>query len=171
MDLIMQLNELGKRVDRCFPTINNGGCCVYAVMIAKELRKRKLRPKIVVANRDDYKLPNLVEVRKRIKRVANHEEWHANGIYFYHVGVEFTYKRKRYFYDTEGVVPAGAILNGCPIYPGRLRLDWAEKIAAHQGTWNKDFDRTQIPRLQKKVTAFFDTESNVFKRWLTRLLS
>ena len=49
MDLIESLNTLGQRINRWYPEINHGGCCVYASLIGEELRKRGVEVRVIVA--------------------------------------------------------------------------------------------------------------------------
>ena len=168
MDLIAQLNTLGRRVNRCYPTINNGGCCVYAVLVCKELKKLKVRTSIIVAGYNGEL--NVQQARKNIKNIADHREWWDNGVYFNHVGIEFTYKGKKYHYDSNGVKLAGDNLMNFPLYKGKMRLKWAETLANQAGSWNHMFNRDKIPTLTKKVETFMDPNSSVFKKWLTTQL-
>jgi hypothetical protein len=168
VDLIQQLDEIGKRINKAFPMINDGGCCIYAVMIAKELKKLGYRPRIIVAGRDDE--VNVQEARKKIKDIANHHEWWENGIYFNHVGIEFTYKRKKYHYDSCGVKPASKMLDEYYIYPGRLGIKDAEVLANQSTAWNVAFNRNDIPKIQRRISDFFDPDCWVLKRWLRKFM-
>jgi hypothetical protein len=166
--LIQILNEVGCRANRSYPYLNNGGCCVYAVLIAKELKKLGMRPRIIVAGESSKSKCNINEARKNIKDIADYNEWSRNGIKFNHVGVEFTYKRKKYHYDSYGVHPACDTLMGFPVYKGRLRIKWAEGIANRPEAWSGMFDRAVIPRLQRSIENSFNPHSWLHKRMLLR---
>ena len=154
MDLLNQLNILGDRVNSAHDRINSGGCCVFAVLVAKELIKRRIRARIIVGGYcPDV---NLQEVRMKIKDPGDYREWHDNDVYFAHVGVEFVYKGNVYHYDTNGVRPAGSTLERWRVHNGRMRISWAARLADRPEAWNYCFDRNEIPEIEATVKAQID---------------
>jgi hypothetical protein len=113
---------------------------------------------------------NVSEARKNVKNIQDHVEWWRNGIYFYHVGVEFIYKRRVYHFDSNGAKLADGNLMGYPLYKGRMKLGWAEKLAAVPSNWNSRFNRDNIPLLQKRVERTFKPRpDNIFTQTIEKL--
>lgn len=154
MDLIEKLNQLGKAVYRASPNINYGGCCVFAAAVALELERRGFRARGIVAshNARGHKTP-LGRIRPKVKKNSIYE-WRDNGIYFGHVGVEFTYKGRLYHYDSHGVHPKETSLDGMPIYKGRMKPEEMKAIADSPEGWNSSFPRRDIPTVRRLVTMY-----------------
>lgn len=152
MDLIDTLNKLGDRINRWYPEINRGGCCVYAAMIGKELRARDIEVRVIVAA--DGASKNLDKVRPKVCNNWRKAEWNENDVWFNHVGVEFKHKGRIFHYDSNGVNPRGKILDGYKIYPGRLSVDEAQLLADEPEGWNTRFNRSKIPNLKRHVRSY-----------------
>ena len=152
MDLIESLNTLGQRINRRYPEINKGGCCVYASLIGEELRKRGIEVRIIVAAWGANK--NLDKVRPRLMKTDRKVEWNDNDVYFNHVGVEFRHKGKTFHYDSDGVNPKSKKLKSYDVYPGRLSVDEAKLLAAEPEGWNDSFGRSKIPSLKRHVRSY-----------------
>ena len=152
MDLIESLNTLGQRINRWYPEINEGGCCVYASLIGEELRKRGIEVRIIVAAWGANK--NLDKVRPRLMKTDRKVEWNDNDVYFNHVGVEFRHKGKTFHYDSNGVNPKSKKLKSYVVYPGRLSVDEAKLLAAEPEGWNDSFGRSKIPSLKRHVRSY-----------------
>jgi hypothetical protein len=161
MNLIMQLNMLGRKVNRHYPDINEGGCCVYAVTVARELSKLGMRPKIVVAGGSGDL--NVETIRKDIKDPGDHRAWNSKKIWFNHMGVAFTYKRTKYHYDSHGCEKAGEEFQGFKVYPGRMRVSDARKLAMNPSGWNSNFDRDLIPEIEAMVEKWFLPKSKLVR--------
>jgi hypothetical protein len=152
MDLIDSLNVLGRRINRWYPEINHGGCCVYASIIGEELRRRNIDVRIIVAS---YSAKvNLDKVRTKLGNTNRKEDWNGRSVYFTHVGVEFVYKGKTFHYDSDGVTRKGKNLKEWRIYPGRLSVDEAKGLADEPVGWNESFNRNKIPSLRRHVRRF-----------------
>lgn len=152
MNLLARLDALGNVVNACHPLINHGGCCVFAVMVAKELKKYGVWPRIIIADYDpDRDVENIAGV---LDDVGDGSEWYKNGIWLCHLGIEFIYKGVKYHYDSEGVHPAAKCLLGYDVCRGRLRISQAEKLANNHKNWNNKFDREKIPNIQQSIDTF-----------------
>ncbi len=151
MDLIEKLNLLGKAVHKNSPNINFGGCCVFAAAVALELEKHGVKARGIIAshNATYHEIP-LGRIRPKVKNNSIYE-WRDNGVYFGHVGVEFTYRGKLYHYDTEGVHPKAATLDNTPIYKGRMKPEEMDAIASSPEGWNTTFPRRQIPSVKRLI--------------------
>lgn len=146
-----KLNDLGAEVYREFPSINSGGCCVFAAAVANELKHHGIPVSGIVSAWDaDEGSHNINDVRKKIPtNTVRH--WNARGIQFYHVGIEFTIGKIKYHYDTTGVKKASNTLDDMPIYNGRLELYELRALAGKKKGWNSNFNRRCIPQLRALI--------------------
>lgn len=153
MDLKVKLNRLGKDVNKRFPYLNHGGCCVYAAMVVAELRKQKVPAVGIVAS---YGAEEGVSIDLARQAVQNNtlREWNDNGISFSHVGVEFDHNGVKKHYDSNGVHKVRKVLDHMPIYEGRLQYKELKELAERVEGWNPSFDRNIIPELRKIVKSY-----------------
>jgi hypothetical protein len=152
MNLFETLNTLGNRINRWYPEVNSGGCCVYASMIGEELRKRGIEVRIIVAAYSATK--DIDKARKRVNNIHQKSEWNAEDIWFNHVGVEFQHEGVWYHYDSDGVNPKSKKLGSFTVYPGRLSVDEAKVLADEPEGWNWSFDRNKIPAMKRHVKKY-----------------
>ena len=147
-----QLNSLGREVFYRFRRINYGGCCVYATMIVRELQRRNIEcGGIATGGNNNFGLPNIDKVRKKIKKHTA-SEWSNNGISLNHVAVEFVINGKKYHYDTTGVRLAGSHLHGNLVYKGRFTFAEMQAMSKQgKNCWNNMFDRKNIPAIRVMV--------------------
>lgn len=158
MDLLARLAHLGKTVDKEFPLLNYGGCGVFAILVAKELKKRAAWPRIIIGgNGEDIDIEDIIP---KIQNPLNPYEWWRHDVYFNHIGVEFLYKGVKYHYDSNGVLAAmsNSRMLGYKLYNGRMRIPIAEKLTSNQGFWNREFDREGIPRLKGIIELFLSND-------------
>lgn len=158
MNLIDRLNALAKVVNYNIPRVNEGGCAVFASHVAYQLKYGHNLNHVVLRsgswmNDDDRSID---DVRQHIPSNATTEEWNDNGVYFGHVIVEFTYKKKKYHYDSHaGVITAKGrkktALDGLPLYDGHLSVEEGMQISSHQEGWNRSFSRRNIPKMIKMI--------------------
>lgn len=162
--MLKQLKEIGEKVTQAYPMINNGGCCVFAALIARQLDKH-VPVRIRACNRGARK-HNLDDIRKNIvENTAS--EWEKNGVTLYHVIVEFDYKGKTYHYDSTKLNEAEDKFDRIPVYPGHFSLEEAEVFADDQYGWNHMFDRSDIPKIKRMIGKFF--KENKLQRKVKRL--
>lgn len=153
MDLFDTLNELGQRINRWYPYINYGGCCVFAALVGQELLARNIRARVIIAQGYDH--TNVEEVRQKVKNIFDMHEWQDNGVSFSHVGLEFHFRGQYWHYDTNGVHKKSTKLDHMKINPGRLTVADAKILADKGNDWNDVFDRRSIPRLRRHIKKFF----------------
>lgn len=154
-DLPKVLDALGQRINRWYESINCGGCCVYAVIVAEELQMRGVETRIIVGA---YSAKNNIErVKQRISNIGSKAEWCENGVWFNHVGVEFKYRGRWYHYDTDGANRRQKHFKQYEIYPGRLTVAEAKAVADEEAGWNESFNRDRIPQLKKHVKRYLAT--------------
>lgn len=154
-DLVQILNTLGDRINRWYPDINAGGCCVYASLVGEELRKRGIKTRIIVAN--DVPRGNIDKIRQTIKNINSKSDWNDKDVYFQHVGVEFVYNNETFHYDSNGVNGKGKHLGEWKIYPGRFSVDEAKALADEAKGWCSSFNRRKIPSLKRHVQKYLAT--------------
>jgi hypothetical protein len=158
------LNQLADKVRDESPTINLGGCCVFAALVAKQLQHH-YPTRIIVFN------PNAVysidEVRPKVKK-NNCEEWDKNGMDFYHVAIEFTDEDgTKFHYDANGVFPDdGSIDTDLLQVKGYLTIQEACELASNNEGWSSRFDRNNIPKIDKIIKKHFGV--SVDNRWSTK---
>jgi len=151
MDLIEKLNLLGQEVNKYSPKINFGGCCVFAAAVARALEAQGVKARGIVASycASNHTTP-IGKIRPKVKNNSIHE-WRDNGIYFGHVGVEFTYKGRLYHYDSCGVHTKTDKLDNMPIYRGRMKHHEMQAIANVPEGWNTEFPRRHIPHIEHLI--------------------
>jgi hypothetical protein len=156
MLLIDTLNNLGTEVNRRWPYINSGGCCVYAALVGAELLARDVKVHVVVGAHcaETADTLDITEGKNHVQNIGDPHEWNAIGVYFNHVGLEFRIGKKWFQYDSDGVMPRIHIIDIYPKYLGYLTVDDAAALAASEEGWNCMFDRGHIPTLTKYVKSF-----------------
>lgn len=157
MSIIEKLDELGEVVSDLYPNINNGGCCVFAAMVVNELQKQGIKASGIVIDSGARSSIHIDEVRPLIK-TNTVNEWQNNGVFFWHVAVEFTMGNKKHHYDTGGVKKATNAFGGIPVYKGRMKLEEMKSIAARQPGWNPAFRRKDIPAIRKLVKFYLKVD-------------
>lgn len=156
MSLIDKLDKLGWEAGNKIDSLNSGGCCVFASLVANRLSAAGIPVRGIVAmRRHRYDVEpeevDIDEARKNVSNVAYDEEWEDNNVHFSHVGLEFELEGKLYHYDSHGVKEAGRTLDNMPIVRGRLYPEELEALASVPTNWNYWFNRNQIPKLGKLV--------------------
>jgi hypothetical protein len=152
MELIERLNKMGKVVNRRFPYVNNGGCCVFAAIVGQILVQKGIPVKGIVAawraSLDDTK--PIYEIRKRVQSNLV-EDWERHGLCFSHVGLEFKHDGQKWHYHSKGAQKAGKEFDNMPVFRGRLTVDEMAELAGTDNGWNPTFDRNEIPRMYSVI--------------------
>lgn len=152
MNLILQLNRLGKEINNQFPDINRGGCCVFASIIIRALKKQNINAVGFVCSFDAY--ADIDTARANISENTV-KEWNSQCIEFYHVGVEFEYNCRLRHYDSNGVVVANErTFDKYQIYKGRLTQNEVDLLASRKDGWNPSFNRNNIAKIRALVDTF-----------------
>ena len=154
MNLLDKLDNLGKDVFEKYEYINYGGCCVYALAVAESLLQYRIKAKGIVVSRDavswDNKHRALGNVRRKLERNTTFE-WNRHGVFFAHVGLEFTYQGKVWHYDTHGCRLKSDEFYEMSIYRGRLSIDEMRELTTGKQGWNPLFNKKHIPAVRKMV--------------------
>lgn len=150
--VIYQLEPALPSIHEKFPSINWGGCGVFANLLTTELDKLGVKYKIIwIGNNPNDK--------KQIKKIFKEKGdkvilWDFNEI---GIGVaHFMVKIGRKFVDASGVYKS---LNDTEWWNYRLRCEVTKEnlnsvSVSHLG-WNNMFDRKQIPRVEREVKSLF----------------
>ena len=156
-NVLNSLVKLGNEIDDSTTFINDGGCCVFAALVGKQLQKYlPVRIRSCYSHYADANgKTSINKIRNKIKKNRT-LEWESNGIYFDHVIIEFRYKGKSYFYDASGISEASDQEHtfGLRVHKGFFSVSDALKFAK-ENTWNHLFDRSQIPEIKEMVDNFF----------------
>lgn len=155
--LLRELDFLAKRTLEKYPTINSGGCGVFAEFVAKELKAlgvKGIQIKVESWNKPLYSLHyHLTKGSNRRGKKASI----ANLTYldFRHVVVSFLVpngnRNRRIYYDS--LLGTSCQKDPC-YYPGSLRLTELSMVN-QQPIWNKIFDRRKIPKVEQLVKEYF----------------
>lgn len=153
MNLLDTLNNISKQLKRNINTsINSGGCCIVAAIIASHL-KDIVPYKIVVL---DDGCEHIDSVRAKLKDTSDIIEWNHNGVNFGHVLVEFEYGNSTYWVDSNGVHDSLVDMWYGERLPGSLTLKEAIALAENKKGWCNQFDRKYIPQIDHIIERHFD---------------
>lgn len=153
MDFIEYLDEVGKNVNRRWPYINYGGCCVFASIVGNILQSKGLKVKgIVAAYSAEYRIKPIWWMRRSVSNNSV-PEWERRGLDFNHVGIEFHHSGQKWHYHSKGSQIASKIFDNMPIFRGRLTVEEMIELAGDEEGWNNSFDRRQIPAIEKYLTT------------------
>lgn len=167
--IITQLRAVGAEANDCFDALNEGGCAVYAALVARALLNRGIPARGRVADRYNLGKNTVSVVRELLGQQgidtarANARDWNVKGIDFTHVLVEFDYRGKTYLCDSNFVDSKPREIEptcGAPLLPGSLSIAELEAIAADECGWNPWFDRDNIPALQQIISATLGAGGN-----------
>jgi len=160
--LFLELKAVGAEVERQIHMLNWGGCCVYAAILANELRTLLTKDAVVeirVIERDHGgTLRPLNEVRQELSS-NDLGEWYNADVYFHHVFLEIRTGGCIIHTDSEEShytmnSDRSKIAGHCKIIrPGFIEFDDAVDLAK-QTRWNLDFDRRQIGLLQMIIRSW-----------------
>lgn len=151
------LNAIASEVQSDIHYINNGGCAVYAVELAKRLD---------AIGFSDYKIRtygcggrnvNVATVEKKVFNTnlpTKTSEWNANDVYFSHVRLEW----RGMVWDAEGAVNSRKARVWEMFYvrqKGHISRKAMEMLTKLQSNWNRMFDRRQVPKLKRIMDKHF----------------
>lgn len=156
MSIHEQLNLLGQAAERQIPSLNYGGCCVFAAEVGKVLKAKGIPVRGVARGWMEATEP-LHKIKEAINNLENADEWNDQGVNFSHVGLQVKLGRKWYVFDSNGCDPDATRLNGRHLYPGHLSVEDIDKLASNPENWNKAFRRkTGIPAIKRLVREYLE---------------
>lgn len=146
---IAAIRKAGEHCEESISWLNSGGCGVFALAVATELERVKVRHSIVTfgtATKD------LTEGAERLAKIGKWDSWYTiedafGGDPLFHVAVRIG----AHNYDSTGEAWQPRDRN-----PGFLPL-WALRkwVEDTPSIWNSMFDRNQIPAVQRIVRESF----------------
>jgi hypothetical protein len=151
--VIYQLEPVLPQVKKKFPSINRGGCGVFANLLANELDKLGIKYKIIWIGRDSKDKRRINKIFKHYGGQVNLMDFNNSDIYLAHVMI----KVGRKFIDASGVYKSIDDTQWdwyglrCEITKEQLEL-----ISLSSEGWNISFNRNQIPRVGKEVKKIFE---------------
>jgi len=163
VSLVDILNELGEEANQKISSLNWGGCCVFAGLVADALDEKgyPVQGRVGALVAGLPRSPTITEARKKV-RSNTVLEWNKQGIHFGHVGIEFYDGEKVYLYDSNGCVSPDNLLDGMHSFEGRLTVQELNDLWEYNGptekysiSWNSCFDRNNIPYLRELVRKHF----------------
>jgi hypothetical protein len=160
--LLKALRTLAEATNQRFPTVNLGGCCVFAAAVAEELERKGISTEIVTTGSFSSMFGFTFEparARPHLNNAKDAAEWSANGCEFSHLGVRFTLNGKPFVYDTTALntnphyLGDPAKFDGLQFLVGDsgFTLEEAKAFADDAKEWNNKFDRSQIPALKNLI--------------------
>lgn len=155
------LAAIASEVSRNVNNVNRGGCGVYAVELAKRMKKlgfTDMKLRVYGLPEPNNRRPvNVTSVEREVfadNPPDNMYEWNDNGVYFCHVRMEWGSR----VWDVEGdeAAKTDKIWNeDYPRYPGSISLKAMNRLAAEKTCWNPTFNRTQIPLMRRIMDKHF----------------
>lgn len=154
-DLIARLRACGAEVLASAPTVNHGGCGVYASHVAQALEARGLTVWSVITSqlRDDDL--NIVRNQSKPRTLR---EWNDAGVLIGHVMLQFEHEGRVWSHDARNTC-TGRIKYE-PTYGGRLLTGYLTlpeliTIAAARKGWNPTFRRRSgVPAIRAAVRHY-----------------
>jgi len=150
--VIYHLEPALPQVQNKFPSINWGGCGVFANLLANELDKLGVKYKIIWIGHEARHKKDIKDIFKHYGGQVSLIDFNNRDIYLAHVMI----KVGRKFIDASGVHKN---LNDTQWGWYRLRheitKEQLEFISLTSEGWNTSFNRNQIPRVEKEVKKIF----------------
>lgn len=164
MDLIPTLRRMGRAANRKFPSLNHGGCCVYASEVGRRLEDAGLTVRVVSGRpwaweADQSPTDKVREVLlKNNRNVNSKHNWSSNGIDFWHVAVQFMHDGKWYSCDSDSVhrgidrFGKRRLMHKAPGsgFTVNEAIGFAEEVEG----WNSCFNRTDIPAVKNLIDKY-----------------
>jgi len=126
-----QLNDGLAKINSTIPSINYGGCGVFAGLLGEQLQiYTDCLIKIAVCDYDSD--AETVWYRKT----------------FHHVWLELKFNNRWYSIDSDGIIKGNKGINWMKPHKVRFNVDHIIKLAVNRSKgWSTIFDRKQIPKL------------------------
>lgn len=159
-DLPMLLGNIGVMVEKEVCNLNRGGCCVYASLVARKIKR--FFPFITVGlkvceDMSDKQRKKIYNIRPQISNNTP-KNWSNQHIHFSHVVIMLKYNGTSVFLDSESISYDKKYFKfkgsdktfhiGCLTIKEGLEL-------AQSDDWNNAFNRAQIPLLKRIINTEF----------------
>lgn len=153
------LHDLVDHVSDKFPTINWGGCGVFAAALGKRLEQRGVKCSVVVYSHGpadiDYTRSNYV------RDVGNADEWNIGDLELSHVMLCVQVKRRKYYVDGTTVSEPRTTWLHYKRAKGRMTVDEIEQLARRADNWNSSFPRWMIEELENTIDEYVPALSSI----------
>lgn len=165
-NIAAQLRKLGKAINAEVPTINRGGCAVYASRVVAALQARGIdawaklgmwEPEDVTVDR----ARQLMQENGNDPENSSTYEWNDYGLDFNHVVVQFEYRGRIYTHDSNFTVSRPIKIEptcGTKLIPGQMTVAEVSSIVRESKGWNPCFDWGMIPDVERIITAHLGQE-------------
>lgn len=155
LNLVRSMSPL---ILRQSPSINAGGCALFAIELVKRLEAAGVTGLKIRAYGASAET-NATEVEQNIfgkKLPKSTWEWNANGVYFDHVVVEWN----GHILDATGVKSPDDKFNGWyRLQPGHISVKAMTILAKNRKNWNRWFNRRRMPGVRKVMDKCFENVS------------
>lgn len=157
LPVLEAVRMIGEQVEKRYPLINSGGCCIYAASLGAELARRGIPCSVFVAALSNAaRTCSLLDMRQQLSNPYDALVWQRNGVDFHHLGLEFEHSGQSYMCDTNRIQPTSDTFERFAVYQGRFTVDEADKLAGNASGWNEAFDRKHIPYIRKNMAFFLN---------------
>lgn len=156
-NILEVLSDIGEQCNENFHTLNNGGCCVYAWLVAEELTKRGYEVGGIPKSWMHSYGSDVDEARNNVSHPDDGEEWEENGIGFSHVLLGVKVGDKELVVDSENVSWYDPDYHNAErgFAKGRLTVEELKALASNKHNWNPTFSRKNIPALERVIKEGF----------------
>ena len=154
MDCLSIIQHEIARTIRC---MNNGGCGVFAYLIASRMEEYGLSPRIRVFSRENPAgFGSIEELEEELVNNNNNrlKEWNSHNLNFSHVMVQLDdmifdsdHTRQVHCYEQDGWLCSKLV-------KGSIRIETMAELA-HDAGWNMMYDRSQNGLVEKIITECF----------------
>lgn len=140
-ELPTRIEKLGMAVNNALPSVNCGGCGMFAAMAGRALKDKGIPVRIRILGWNGLDLRKLHPDDREDGRA-----WNRVGLFFTHVIVEFKHRGRWWAFDSERLEKSnGESFRGYWMHKGSLTLEEMEAIAK-QDFWNPEFPRKKGER-------------------------
>jgi hypothetical protein len=166
------LIKVGNTVQKQYPMINQGGCCIYATAVGKELMFRNVDASLRIVRHygtaPGKTLPCVNQTLKLVREVIVNDnnrapkslDWNRFGVEFNHVIVEVD--GGKYHHDTSNTrrpVWWGdvEVWDEYPLYRGEMPIYHGVDLVRDKHGWNKTFySPMHVVQVQNTVGLLFE---------------
>ena len=154
-DLLIEIQNAVSHVEK----INNGGCGVFAALVAARLKKAKIPARVKVGQMDSYfcsRTDKKALIKAKRNGASSASDFYDNDVRMDHLIVEVGKGKEKIHFDSQNLIPAAkktvlfnaTVLEGCLVPKQAL-------VVANSRNWNPTFNRKQIPQLTKSINKVF----------------
>lgn len=163
IDLLKRASSRLFEINFKYPSLNQGGCAIYAHALGVKLREQGFDVKVVSVGSSHYKgrfFNDIQKLREEYSGVLTPEILASNEIECAHMYCQVELFDKTYYIDSKGIQEASdddmlQYMDWNLSIDGILSLEDCDEVAKCEG-WNYRFDRTLIPEIYEYVKDAFN---------------